>query len=376
MYAQLTDVVGPEAIVETAHALGIGSPLSPYFSIGLGSLAVNPLEMARAYATLANDGRRVDGTLMGDGPRVVERVERIRSGRVEENVPSPVRVLEEGQSETITGILEDVVQFGTGRRAAIPGRSVAGKTGTTDNYGDAWFVGYTPELVVAVWVGYPDRLRPMLTEYRGEPVTGGTLPALIWKEFVKGVEEDDPTSFDSAPYLGATSNWVVRRGGEWRLDNGYCQEARLLVYFSGHAPETTADCKPNEVRVPLVVGMTADEAVAHLGGQPLGADIAYVPAKVGRLPGLVVNQEPRGGGLSANDSVQLWVSKAQHGQLPNFVGSSVADVNRELRRLRLRVRAVTAPGQRGIVLRQKPRPGVAVKPGVTVRLVVGDGSGT
>jgi beta-lactam-binding protein with PASTA domain len=73
--------------------------------------------------------------------------------------------------------------------------------------------------------------------------------------------------------------------------------------------------------------------------------------------------------------VQLWVSKAQHGQLPNFVGSSVADVNRELRRLRLRARAAAGPGLAGTVVRQRPRPGVAVKPGLTVRLVVGDGSG-
>ena len=376
VYAQLTDLVGPEAIVDTAHALGIGSPLNAYFSIGLGSLAVNPLDMARAYATLANGGRRVDGSLVGDRPRVVERVERIRSGRVEENVPQPTRVLDEGQAEVLTDILEDVVRVGTGRRAALPGRSAAGKTGTTDNYGDAWFVGYTPELVVAVWVGYPDRLRPMLTEFGGDPVTGGTLPALIWKEFMEGVEEDEGASFTPAPYLGVSSNWVVKRGKEWQLDNGYCRESRLLVYFSDERPTTTADCKPNEVDVPLVVGMTAEEAVARLGDQPLEAEIAYVPAKPRSLPGLVVNQDPRRGGLSAHDTVQLWVSKAQHGQLPNFVGSSVADVNRELRRLRLRARAAAGPGQAGTVVRQRPRPGVAVKPGLTVRLVVGDGSGS
>jgi penicillin-binding protein 1A len=378
VYAQLTDIVGPKAIVETAHALGISSPLDSYFSIGLGSVAVNPLEMARAYATIANDGRRMDGALLGDRPRVVERVERIRSGKVEENTPQPTRVLEDGQAEVLTGILGDVVRFGTGRRAAIPGVSVAGKTGTTDNYGDAWFVGYTPDLVVAVWVGYPNKLRPMLTEFGGEPVTGGTLPAQIWKRFVESVEKDDSSgsSFPAPPYLGSSGNWVVRRDGTWQLDNGYCHEARLLAYFSGHAPSTTADCKPNEVSVPRVVGMSADEAVAQLAAQPLGADIAYVPAKAGQAPGLVVNQDPRRGGLSANDSVQLWVSKAQYGQLPNFVGSSVADVNGELKRLRLRVQAVSARGPSGMVLRQRPRAGVAVKPGLTVRLVVGDGSGS
>ena len=185
VYAQLTDIVGPKAIVKTAHSLGIRSHLSPYFSIGLGSGAVSALDMARAYATIANDGRRVDGSVFGNRPRVVESVARARSSRVDTNAPLPKQVMDEGHAELLTDLLEDVVRVGTGKRAAIPGRQVAGKTGTTDNYGDAWFVGYTPELVVAVWVGYPDALRPMLTEFNGEPVAGGTLPAMIWKAFVE-----------------------------------------------------------------------------------------------------------------------------------------------------------------------------------------------
>ena len=376
VYAQLTDLVGPKAIVRTAHDLGIRSPLDAYFSIGLGSVAVNPLEMARAYATFANGGRRVDGSLFRDRPRVVEEIERIKTGRIEVNAPIPTQVLEEGEAELLTGILEDVVQSGTGTRAAIPGRRVAGKTGTTDNYGDAWFVGYTPELAVAVWVGYPDRLRPMTTEFGGEPVTGGTLPAQIWKAFVQKVEPDEDLTFDAPPYLGGSSTWVVKRGGAWQLDNGYCRGSRLLVYFSGRAPETEADCKPNEVSVPLVVGLTAEGATARLADQPLEANIAYAPAKPGRQPGIVVSQDPRAGGLSAHDTVTIWVSKARFGLLPNFVGSSLEDVRREVARLKLRARVVTAHGHRRTVLRQTPRPGVAAAPGLRVKLVVGDGSRT
>jgi penicillin-binding protein 1A len=378
VYARLTDIVGPKAIVRTAHALGIRSPLDAYFSIGLGSLAVNPLEMARAYATIANDGRRMDSSLFGNSPRVVESVERIQSREVEVNEPVPAQVLEEGHAETLTQILEDVVQSGTGRRAAVPGRHVAGKTGTTDNYGDAWFVGYTPDLVVAVWVGYPDELRPMLTEYHGEPVAGGTLPAEIWRTFVSKVESGDGTAeaFDLPPYLGGSSTWVVKRNGRWRLDNGYCRGSRLLVYFTGQAPDDEADCKPNEVAVPLVLGLTADGAAARLAEQPLDARIVYKPAKTGSLPGLVVDQFPRSGGLSAGDEVTLVVSRARDGVLPNLVGSRIEDVGRELKRLRLRARAETGPGRSGIVLRQSPKPGVAVAPGLTVTIVVGDGSRT
>ncbi len=225
VYAQLTDLVGPKAIVKTSHSLGIRSRLAPYFSIGLGSVAVSPLEMARAYATLANEGRRVDGSVFDN------RAARRQDGRA--------RSLEQGRRERAD---PDAGHGGEPRGAphghprgrrpvrdrASARRSRAarspGKTGTTDNYGDAWFVGYTPELVVAVWVGYPDALKPMLTEFNGEPVAGGTLPAMIWKEFVEKLDEDDDLSFDSPPYLGGVSTWVVQREGEWQLDNGYCRE--------------------------------------------------------------------------------------------------------------------------------------------------------
>ncbi len=375
VFAQLTDLVGPRAIVRTAHALGIQSPLNAYFSIGLGSEAVNPLEMARAYATLANDGKRVDSSLFGDEPRVVDRVEHIQTSRVDTNVPQPKEVLAPAQAELMTQLLQNVVRFGTGKRAAVPGVQVAGKTGTTDNYGDAWFVGYTPELVVAVWVGYPDRLRPMLYEFGGEPVTGGTLPALIWKDFVESLHEsNDNRYFDAPQYLGGEPLWVVKRGGRWERDNGYCRGARQVVYFSGRGPSATADCKPNEVAVPLVVGLTADGAVARLADQPLGARIVYKPARPGRLPGVVVDQTPREGGLSAHQDVLLVVSRPRYGLIPNFVGSALKDVGSELKRLKLRYRIVTTSGPVAVVLRQTPRPGVAAAPGLMVNLVVGDGS--
>jgi penicillin-binding protein 1A len=380
VYAQLTDLVGPKAIVEKAHDLGIRSPLDAYFSIGLGSVAVNPLEMARAYATIGNGGRRVDGSLFGDTPRVVESVERVRSGRLEENAPTPTEVTEPGEAELLTEMLQDVVRSGTGVRAAVPGVEVAGKTGTTDRYWDAWFVGFTPEIAVAVWVGYPDELTPMETEFRGEPVTGGTLPALIWKEFVSRYEREqekdesrEEVSFESAPYLGAVPTWVVKRGSAWMRDNQYCRGSKLVVFFSGRGPEEVADCKPNEVAVPSVVGMREDTAVARLAAQPLGAEVLYKPARAGNSPGIVLEQRPRAGGLSANDDVTLVVSKARYGLLPNFVGSSIKAAGRELERLRLRGQVTMDDGDLGVVLEQTPAAGVSVAPGLRVKLVVGDG---
>jgi beta-lactam-binding protein with PASTA domain len=123
-----------------------------------------------------------------------------------------------------------------------------------------------------------------------------------------------------------------------------------------------------------VVGMSREGAVDRLAAQPLEANVAYAPAKAGRLPGIVVSQDPRAGGLSAHDSVTIWISKARQGLVPNFVGSSLEDANRELERLGLEADGVTAPGPMGVVLRQSLRPGVASAPGLEIRLVVGDGS--
>ena len=104
-------------------------------------------------------------------------------------------------------MLQEVVLQGTGVRAQLAdGRPVAGKTGTTENYGDAWFVGYTPQLAVAVWVGYPTKLKPMLTEFHGRPVAGGTFPALIWKTFAQSAlkamgRQGSPQTFAYPPSL-------------------------------------------------------------------------------------------------------------------------------------------------------------------------------
>src|SRR5439155_21123516 len=94
-------------------------------------------------------------------------------------------VLTRGEDAVLTSILGGVLRSGTGTRAALPNRAAAGKTGTAENYGDAWFVGYTPQLATAVWVGYPNRLKPMLAEYHGQAVAGGTFPAEIWRAFTQ-----------------------------------------------------------------------------------------------------------------------------------------------------------------------------------------------
>src|SRR6202011_342360 len=104
--------------------------------------------------------------------------------KVIKNQPQYERIMPASVAATVHQLLSGVVQGGTGTHAAISGVDVAGKTGTTENYGDAWFVGWTPEFTAAVWVGYPDKLVSMSTDYSGGPVEGGTYPAEIWHNFM------------------------------------------------------------------------------------------------------------------------------------------------------------------------------------------------
>jgi penicillin-binding protein 1A len=376
VYAQLTQIVGPAAVVNTAKRLGVRSKLESYFAIGLGAEAVNPLELARAFAAFPTNGLRVDGSIFGNVPRAVASVEEPgRKARQNEVVPK--RVLRRTTAMTINSMLQRVVQQGTGRRAGLSDRPAAGKTGTTENYGDAWFVGYTPQLVTAVWVGYPNTLRPMETEYGGEPVAGGTFPALIWKTFTQSALKargDEPEYFESPPLLAGTSKRVIRRDGRLFLDNGLCRGAFSVVYFTGFGPKRTANCKPNEVEVPSVVGQRVDVARARLATQPLESEIAYQPAKPLQRVDRVMAQVPARGRLSSYDTVTLIVPKAVHGVIPKLTGLTLREARAKLGKLKLSVDvAGFTDGTPGRIVAQRPAAGLAARPKLTVSVVVGRG---
>jgi penicillin-binding protein 1A len=370
VFSQLTRDVGPANVVKTAHAVGITGPLQSYFAIGLGVEPVSVLEMARAYSTFANNGVRVDGTVFGNEPRVVTQIDNDSNKIVYANVPKGVPALTPSVDETLTQLLEGVVTGGTGTAAQLPGRVVAGKTGTTENYGDAWFCGYTPQLVTCVWVGYPDLLRPMLTEFHGGPVVGGSFPAEIWKAFMQPAltaMNAQPKSFALPPYLGAHSERVTYRDGRIELDDGLCRTTSLIVYFTGRAPARTADCKRNEVDVPNVVGWTIASAETRLQAQPLTAQLVYKPASGGQRVGVVLKQFPAGGTLSSFDKVTLVLAKPLHGLVPHTIGLTVHAAQLRLRKLKLVPKFTRTSGR---VVSQKPRAGVAAAPGMKITLVV------
>jgi penicillin-binding protein 1A len=191
IFAEVGLKVGTQHIAELAHKMGITTPLStnPAMTIGGLTIGVTPLDMAHAYETIAHGGERVSGTLAEAEEPV--GIQEVKAGgqRLPDNSKQDInqvrtrRVLPQSVAETETSMLETVIQYGTGKAAAI-GQFAAGKTGTTSNYGDAWFVGWDSKYTVAVWVGYPDKLIPMTTDFNGSPVLGGTFPALIWHEFM------------------------------------------------------------------------------------------------------------------------------------------------------------------------------------------------
>ena len=203
VFAQLDLDVGPKAVAATAKAMGITTKLDGIPAEGLGGLriGVSPLEMASAYGTLAAGGVHrkpvaVAKVVFPNGH--VDRPDRAR----------PERVLSEPAAWEVTRLLQDNITEGTGTAAYTGCAGQAGKTGTTDEYTDAWFAGYQPNLSTAVWVGYPESNDISMTSVQGRTVFGGTFPAEIWHALYAGAgvpceefeEPDEQISW--APYYG------------------------------------------------------------------------------------------------------------------------------------------------------------------------------
>ncbi len=178
VYARLVMQVGAADVAETANRMGITSPLEDNPAIALGGLSsgVSPLEMAAAYGTLASGGLRND-------PFAVSRVTDDAGEPVWEPEAISARAVDEAVAIQASLMLHDAVESGTGTSARIPGTWVAGKTGTTQSYRDAWFVGWAEDVSCAVWVGHREGQVPM-TKVHGIQVTGGSFPAEIWSRFM------------------------------------------------------------------------------------------------------------------------------------------------------------------------------------------------
>jgi penicillin-binding protein 1A len=228
VYAQLDIDVGPKEVAETARLLGIRTKLDGIPSEGLGGLrlGVSPLEMSSAYATLAAGG-------MYSEPKAIKRVE-FPDGKSDDlGKPKRKRVISDGVAFEVTKILQQNMQRGTGTRGQI-GCPAAGKTGTTDNYNDAWFAGYTPSLSAAVWVGYPNALKEMRNVH-GIQVAGGTFPTEIWGDFMRAAKRDC-RAFPQPSQPARFSTFYGRNSASGRAGGGY----RAPTYGGGGGGNNSA----------------------------------------------------------------------------------------------------------------------------------------
>jgi penicillin-binding protein 1A len=292
VFAQLILDVGPENVVETAKKMGISEKITPVPAIALGGLerGVSPLEMANAYGTLANGGKRAtpDGIIkVSDSSQVYEK-----------GKPRLTDAIDPAVAYLTTNILSGVITRGTGRAANI-GRSAAGKTGTTQEYRDAWFVGYTPDLVCAVWVGYPESQREMKSVH-GRQVTGGSFPAEIWARFMKAALANKPKTNFVRPKGIIQVTVCDATGG---LASEYCTKTVAAIALAQYPPEPcTLHVRPVQVSVPSVIGMTKLKAIARIEQALLKVRIVDQPVP-GIAAGVVFKQTPSAATSVAPDTV-------------------------------------------------------------------------
>jgi penicillin-binding protein 1A len=220
---KLAKRIGIRNLVGVLADFGFGDQLPPNLSIALGSMETSPLQLASAYATFANGGRRPE-------PIFVTRVTDANGLVLDEIAPTTTQVTSAATAYQITRVLQDVIRSGTGQRAQGLAQPSAGKTGTTNDARDAWFVGYTPTLLASVWVGF-DRIQSL-----GKGETGGRVAAPIWKAFMQEATRAMPSATFLKPE-GIHCHYVHPRSGRLAVNGGPSQ---LLCFKEGEGPSRPA----------------------------------------------------------------------------------------------------------------------------------------
>ncbi|MGH2636623.1 MAG: transglycosylase domain-containing protein [Actinomycetota bacterium] len=322
VFAQLAVDVGAENIVETAQLMGITSALDAVPSITLGVEEVSTLDMASAYATLANDGVHCESYAVS---RVEQPVDQPGDDELlYRHRPQCERVIAPEIAHLVTAMLQRVVTSGTGTRANI-GRPVAGKTGTAQDNTNVYFAGYTPQVATAVWIGFPDGQIPM-GDYYGTSPFGGTHAAPIWHDFmIRAVQEYPVVGFEAppAPESGPVPDVVGLRTEEAQailVEANFTPLIEKVISFEdtnlvlGQSPGGGARAvlgsavtiqvsngKGDPVVVPRVTGLTEGAAVKALEDLGLVAAVEHVPVDDRHTDGIVIGQNPIGDGRKVVD---------------------------------------------------------------------------
>jgi penicillin-binding protein 1A len=373
VYARLIEMVGAPAVADIAAAAGVTSPLYPVPSLALGTQDVTVFEMASAYATFAGQGVHVEPTL-------VTRIEGPDGSVVFDPLPAITPVLDPEVADTVTAALVEVVRRGTGQMARI-GRPAAGKTGTTESSHDAWFVGYTPEMVAAVWVGFPEGNVPLISPYTPYTITGGGWPAQIWSRFAIGalsgvpyadlpeadtdhlvtVEIDLATGFLAGPLCPRSHVAEVQ----------VSPDAAPTVVCPIHNPEGLDEITAG--LVPDVTGRPVDEAVALLEIAGYEVALRWDPG-ASAAPGTVVAQDPAPDAHGHGNVVTVHLAGPEPGTtVPGVLGARRSVAVAYLRALGLHVEVYdraedggVPAGREGRVWAQLPAEGTLVGGPVTI----------
>ncbi len=380
VYARVVHAVGPEHVADLAAAAGIDG-IVPFHSVALGAQEVSPLQMASGFGTFAADGVHVD-------PVFVTRIDTHDGVNLWEATPAVTKAIETAVAQQVTAALTEVVRRGTGQQSRI-GRPTAGKTGTSQEHRDAWFVGYTPEMVTAVWVGFPAgavSMEPPATPYA---ITGGTWPALIWHRYTG-------TALTGVPYgqlAQADAEGLV--AVEIDLSTGYlagplCPRSHVQrlqvpaaevpsVICPIHNPQGLVDISPGTV--PDVIGLDLAAAVDLLTGTGYRTSVTWdVPGPL--APGTVYGQDPSASFPAAAGSVvRLTVAGPEPGVgpasgevVPTVLGIPSQDAVGRLTAVGLTAVVVVeaeadpyaADARRGLVWSQQPAGGAPRSSPVTI----------
>ena len=345
VYAQVSKEVGPDRIIDVAHRMGVKSELPAVYSLALGAGAVSPLEMASAYSNFATNGLHADAYL-------IERIENTAGELVYSRDVQRIQVVDPAIMAAARRPLIQVVAAGTATRARLtPAVPQGGKTGTHQDFNEAWFVGFVPDYSTAVWVGYPDFQAPLRNlTINGEfysRVFGGTVPAPIWREFMTYLLRDTPVSDFPEDPPGVDQYFVT--------------------------PST---------EVPLVVGLMQDEAVKDIYDAHLSPNVV----EVGSLEeqGVVLTQDLEEGSSATHGQVlTIEVSSGIPPEAPlldlrnlTVDGAVVAlstfeEETRVALEFSVGFRDVTDPSRVGVIIETNPAPGAIVKHGQSVQLIVG-----
>jgi penicillin-binding protein 1A len=341
VYAQMIMDIGPAVVAQTAKDMGIMSPVEANPAIALGGLqtGVNPLEMASAFGTLADNGVHAV-------PRSIYKITDAEGNVIADNKPETHQVLDPKVAAQVNEILQQVVSSGTGTGARI-GRPQAGKTGTTEDSADAWFVGYTPDLVTAVWVGYPQGRISM------NGMTGGSLPATIWADFMsQALRDTPPTPFPTKDEVTSLPTAVPTPAQS--------------------APAQTSPAPIETATVPNVVSLSTSSAQLTL--QQAGYETTVVEQPSNRYTaGRVMSQTPAPGTQYAKgNSVTIIVSSGSaQNSVPDVMGMNETAAKSSITSAGFQVTVGYSSGSpTGTVISQSPSGGSSLPAGSTVSITV------